>query len=149
MTRCTGHCCKAFCLPFSPQALRARLDEDRAGEKARGEVDGSSGLWDEEQIYAMIVYLGEFTPLEAMTKFCTRVPDGNEEPSGHYYTCNNLAADGNCSIYEARPHMCRDYPYGEPCRYQKCTAEHRGEHFEQSKKRRLSLFIGDKVPSDG
>jgi Fe-S-cluster containining protein len=38
----------------------------------------------------------------------------------HHYTCKNF--DGlNCRIYEQRPKMCSGYPYGNACRYSKCT----------------------------
>jgi Fe-S-cluster containining protein len=31
------------------------------------------------------------------------------------YTCKHLGADGLCGIYDRRPKMCREYPYGGAC----------------------------------
>jgi Fe-S-cluster containining protein len=44
-------------------------------------------------------------------------PRGEEFGGGllHYYTCKNLSPAGDCVVYESRPTMCRDYPYGNPC----------------------------------
>lgn len=31
------------------------------------------------------------------------------------YTCRHLLTSGDCGIYETRPVMCRDFPYGRAC----------------------------------
>ena len=98
--RCTGHCCRAFPLPFGPEELAA---------KAWGYQDG-------EQIAAMAIYLGQL--------------EGPPEPHcslgpAHYYTCKNLQDNGDCGIYDDRPQMCRGYPYGGQCGYTACTSQDR------------------------
>ncbi len=38
------------------------------------------------------------------------------------FTCRHLVRDsGDCSVYDTRPRMCRDYPYGGTCQYPGCT----------------------------
>ena len=63
---------------------------------------------------------------------------GNRGPWPHFvwhYTCKNFdPVTKNCTAYETRPEMCRDYPYGNPphskgykpraegqCNYRDCT----------------------------
>jgi len=37
-------------------------------------------------------------------------------------TCTCRHFDGkNCTVYDQRPQMCRDYPYGKPCTIEGCT----------------------------
>ena len=39
------------------------------------------------------------------------------------FTCRwHDPESGDCTIYSARPGMCRDYPYGQPCLAPGCTA---------------------------
>lgn len=101
-SRCTGHCCRCFVLPCGPAELEA--------EKAR--------VKDGEQIAAMVIYLGQHE-----VGWSPEAPILDPAPEGHhYYTCKNFdVTTNNCRAYETRPAMCRDYPYGNPCRYQGCT----------------------------
>jgi len=92
-SRCTGHCCRDFSLPFSPGELRRRVIFE--------------GLLDGEQIADMVIYLG--------WRACVFKKDG------HRYTCRHLINGRDCGIYETRPVMCRDYPYGGRCKYEGCT----------------------------
>lgn len=103
--RCTGECCKAFTLPFTHVMFASYLNEtpmDRVGHGV-GFVDG-------ELILAMAVPLPDLGP--------------------DRYTCRLF--DGvNCTVYEMRPAMCRDYPYNEKCEHgEKCQWEEarKGEH---------------------
>lgn len=46
--------------------------------------------------------------------------EGHELNVNHSYTCKYF--DGhNCTAYEERPAMCRDYPYGKQCTFEGCT----------------------------
>lgn len=85
-TRCTGHCCKRFTLPYDPDEL----------------VDKKAIIRDGEQISGMAVHL-----------------ESNDQ--GHFYTCLNLQPGGDCGVYEARPRMCRNFPYGKACPFPDCT----------------------------
>jgi Fe-S-cluster containining protein len=64
---------------------------------------------DLEQIAGMVEYL------DSKRSACA----GN--PMYHYYRCKNLQPNGDCGIYDTRPDMCRDYPYGRPCKIEGCT----------------------------
>jgi Fe-S-cluster containining protein len=42
----------------------------------------------------------------------------------HHWTCRHHDVDtGNCRVYDQRPAMCRDYPYGRSCPQPECTAD--------------------------
>lgn len=48
------------------------------------------------------------------------------DPTGprlaHFYTCRHLdAATGDCTDYDNRPRLCREYPYGVDCEKRDCT----------------------------
>ena len=103
--RCTGHCCRSFHLPYSPTELRRYIIE---GEQ---HLNGRKHVYDGLQILDMVMYLG-WKPAD----------EDGPPPQGHIYTCKNLNVETNdCTAYETRPGMCRDYPYNKPCRYQGCT----------------------------
>jgi Fe-S-cluster containining protein len=97
--RCTGHCCKRFTLPYSPEELVAYKDR----------------LLESDVVVPMVTFL-EVSTLHA---------DGIDYPDAPrwWYTCKNLLPDGNCGIYETRPRMCWDYPYESTCQYVDCTWE--------------------------
>lgn len=99
LARCTGHCCKSFPLPVTMAVLRADVEAVAAGDiTARHFQDGA-------QVLDMLIPLGE--------------PTGDVQKDR--YTCRHHGADGNCGIYETRPRMCSEYPYGQPCRIEGCT----------------------------
>lgn len=107
--RCTGRCCRDFFLPFTPESLRAaaaRAQEERLAELplAPGVTDLPSSPQSHraelEQIAAMVV------PFR---------PAGPDSSRGYRYSCVNLDEDGDCAIYDRRPDMCRNYPYGHRC----------------------------------
>lgn len=91
ISRCSGHCCRSFWFPYSP------------GEFRRKVLAGSPIMEDGEQILDMLVYL----------RWTTKM--------GFQYTCRHLVDGSHCAIYDDRPRMCREYPYGEPCKYPGCT----------------------------
>lgn len=90
MSRCSGHCCSAFRLPFAPDELR---------ERAAGIADGAF-------IADMVIPLGP--PADDL--------------GGYRYSCRHLVG-GDCAVYDARPRMCRDYPYGRRCVERGCTLD--------------------------
>ncbi len=96
--RCTGQCCRAFFLPYSPEALDALAARQPDEETL--------------QVHGMVVHLGLFDVN----------PAGGLNPVPcHYYTCKHFdEPSGNCGIYETRPKMCRDFPYGKPCPFPDC-----------------------------
>lgn len=113
--RCTGDCCRAFVLSATyGDALRA-YDAWRAG--AQSYVGHGGGQrWipvDIHLLATMIRPLGEFT---------THPITGREydRPTTLYF-CVHLDGDGDCGIYDRRPEMCRNYPYGRRCEYPDCA----------------------------
>lgn len=105
-TRCSGHCCKRFPLPFGPVELWTEYLEVRASDKVVRHDPVEI-----VKVAEMVVYLG-----------ATYAPPGaifhNGTTIKHYYTCRyHDAATGDCKNYENRPNMCSDYPYGQPCEH--------------------------------
>jgi Fe-S-cluster containining protein len=113
MSRCTGHCCKRFTLPLTPEALQILAE----GYK----IDPHYGKYPKEEILKvadMVIYL-DTSNLD---------PDGTPHPDGReaaYYTCKHYdQVSGNCQDYENRPMMCKQYPdygRGAACKYKSCT----------------------------
>lgn len=45
-------------------------------------------------------------------------PTGEQSSKGHHYTCKHWDQTTRlCTIYENRPFMCSDYPYGQACEH--------------------------------
>ena len=113
-TRCSGACCRCFSLPHSPAELWDNYD--RWANGVEEPPPGQTGILIDIHILApMVMYVG------------TRPPDwagfSHADP-GYYYTCKHFsAATGDCTIYERRPQVCRDFPYGRPCEFKGCTWE--------------------------
>lgn len=102
--RCTGHCCKRFFIGYTPEQFTKVL------------------VWPEEDDATMHEML---VPLEIV-----HVAD---KAVGAWYTCKFFKqhedGTGDCTIYERRPKMCRDYPgysQGNSCSFKGCTLEPRG-----------------------
>lgn len=91
--RCTGHCCR--CFPVS-----STLDHLRSIAANPGNASAAEAA----QIADMLIPLGQRE-------------DGRE-----MYTCRHHDAEtGDCRIYDDRPRMCRDYPYGKSFEHSECT----------------------------
>jgi Fe-S-cluster containining protein len=102
--RCTGHCCERFYLPWSPADLE-RNAKDHPDDKQLQQVAG------------MVIFIEE--ELKHHT-----YPTGDKVVTDrkNWYTCKNFNKETRgCNIYETRPKMCSDYPYGHPCQYKDCA----------------------------
>lgn len=95
--RCTGHCCRRFFLPFSPDELKA------AYFRKMGAATDGLLLEDIDLVWPMVRFIEQDTN------------------GGHFYSCRHLQPNGDCGIYSVRPAMCRDYPYGASRNFQDCT----------------------------
>jgi Fe-S-cluster containining protein len=111
--RCSGDCCKRFYLPFSPDQLKTMAE---TGDHPHNKEE--------------IVFVADMViPIEAAKDAKEGVDGGPPPQTGHYYTCRHHdAATGNCTTYETRPRVCRDFPfygagYRNRCRYKTCTWE--------------------------
>lgn len=105
--RCTGHCCQAFTLPYSPAELRVMLTDQAGVERCE----------DHDTVARMVI------PIQQPDYGETKGPSGR---ALYWYTCRHLQNNGDCAIYLERPRMCRDYPYGERCPVPGCTFSGRG-----------------------
>lgn len=81
---------------------------------------GHYGKMEIRQIADMVVYLG-WLPEQPDLIPVAAIGRGPGKMS-NFYTCRNLKPNGDCGIYDTRPRMCRDYPYGSPCRYTDCAS---------------------------
>ncbi len=98
--RCTGHCCKRFALEFS----YTEIQEDYT-------------LWRKDRSQSKIPQVEIIAPMLIPLR-------ANPKHSEYLYTCKNLDKDGNCTIYEKRPQMCRDFPMKDVgCHFWKCTSD--------------------------
>lgn len=111
MSRCIGHCCDSFWLPLSPmeigyQQKRAFLGKSRWNQS------------DMLKIADMVIF------------------QRPHEVKGFRYTCKFWdKASGNCTNYENRPTMCKDYPYGTACKYKGCTMVENKEEMEMKEEK--------------
>ncbi len=126
-SRCTGHCCRAFCLNarstpngLSPAEIAENyrawsscelVDDDARDGNGYGTIDE---IW---LIAPMVRYLGFFEAGQSHPADPTRKLNG----AGHFFACVHLQPDGDCGIYATRPTMCRNYPGDEPCAFIGCT----------------------------
>lgn len=97
---CGGECCAVFWLP-----------------KDALQPDGMKGVRDGEFIADMIVPLNRRQALRRWRKFVSTtapLPKGRSDRTT--YTCRHWDEKTRlCGVYEDRPGMCRDYPYGAAC----------------------------------
>ncbi len=115
--RCTGHCCRRFFLGVSLDELRAELERVDRGESSRYNPT------ELRIVVPMLVLLEENVDPDEVDNFVKHDPPRERAVSrGYWYTCRHLnVMTGDCTNYEGRPNMCRDYPYGGACNYAECT----------------------------
>jgi Fe-S-cluster containining protein len=103
--RCTGHCCRKFPLSFPPCQIA-----DNYGAWMRGEPKDHFGidiLTDIHLVAPAVRFTGE-----------SYTGDNGDR---WLYSCIHLTDNRDCGIYDMRPAMCRDYPYGRKCQQEGCT----------------------------
>jgi Fe-S-cluster containining protein len=125
--RCTGHCCRHFTLAMSPDELWEAyrrwlyggadalfMKPQPQSEYLKAPISYGRVFRDIHLVAPMVRYLGYMEPPIKLV---------NPENAGkaHYYTCKHLAENGDCTIYEHRPDMCRAYPNGHECEFAECT----------------------------
>jgi Fe-S-cluster containining protein len=122
--KCGGQCCKRFYLPHAPDVFRSDYlrwltNQNNTVLIKNDHCDNIEAFKyalrfnDIHIIYPMLIYLGSFDFDPA---------DGRKlNEKVHHYTCaHHDGKTGLCRIYDTRPAMCRDYPYGVACRYPGC-----------------------------
>lgn len=116
---CDGRCCAVFTFSSSIDDLRQSVDGtlERGGKPIK--------IRDDEVLLDMFVPLTPEESAERRERFgivythaaegVQRQHDGSAPPEQHY-TCRHWDEDTRlCTIYEDRPNMCRDFPYGNVC----------------------------------
>lgn len=113
--RCSGHCCRGF-------GIGGITIQDLEDDLAR--TDGHR--WDPEQSRKLVAML---VPLPS-------------ENGQSLFTCRKLhTITGDCTDYENRPKLCRDYPYDHACTFKGCTSdEARSRGVEVLKSKRLQVI---------
>lgn len=136
-TRCTGHCCRDFTLPYSPQELLDGYKRWQSSGSSREQIAMGAQSQPEMRypmdihlVAPMVIPLGRYydkpevfvLPLEEAQQARFTHDDG----APYHYTCKHFdPATDNCTIYEIRPQVCRDYPYERSCNYAACTWKER------------------------
>lgn len=133
MTRCGGHCCKIVQLPVPVEWIRAMVPLDGDPTKVLVGVQGEGA--------PRVNLVLDRTDAETIGDMLTSVDACEEEPAWwrdgmvwegarwfYSHRCRHWVPEsGLCAIYERRPTMCREYPYGEPCGQRRC-----GQPLEQA-----------------
>lgn len=128
MNRCTGHCCRSFCLPdFAAEYLKtACFLESHGLIPGWGSAVNPDYDYQEEllTIADMVIPLGRKTMAEACeivgSAKAKHIEIGDDE-STMRYTCRHLSPTGDCTIYDRRPDMCKRYPSMGKCEWAACT----------------------------
>lgn len=102
MSRCTGHCCWDFTVGISLYEIAQMAKQYSAVE------------WSNPEIPQQPIKL-----LEMLLPLYERVTEEGEVI--YHYGCIHLQPNGDCGNYTERPNMCKDYPYGQECRFKGCT----------------------------
>lgn len=104
--RCTGNCCNEFVMTIgdSVEAIRTRL---------------LTNVYDGHFIADMLIPI---RPLVAGSKLpngdVLKAEDVGTRCIGWVFTCKHFDREKRaCTVYESRPNMCREYPYGKPCEH--------------------------------
>lgn len=114
--RCTGECCKAFVLnnytkeelQYSYDQLKLPLEMRWVDPPGRIVIPVEIKIW-----WPWMIYLGNYDK-HPIT--------GKEYPEGYdFFTCSQLLPNGDCAVYEQRPHFCRGYGVTIDCEHDCCT----------------------------
>lgn len=118
--RCTGHCCKVFSLPASPAELKQRARWSRR-HRLTGKLPGPAS--DRAPAPLLVEDIEQIATMAQPIGYSRNDPITGVEwlKAVHWYTCRNLDAAGNCTVYDTRPRMCREYPYGRQCQHKACA----------------------------
>jgi Fe-S-cluster containining protein len=140
--RCTGHCCRDFSLPLSPDELQTAYLRWYASQGGKTQITKEGRkpgplYTDIHLIAPMVEYLGYTEKMPKVVNPPDDVLRGKPE-RGHRYRCKHLdQKTRNCTIYDIRPTMCQDYPGKHSCNYAGCTWKSRKQKRETRKEREV------------
>lgn len=114
--RCTGDCCRSFYLPYTSDDLRRAFAAWLASKPV---FEDASGV--ERSLPAEVWLLAPMA--RSLGVYAVNPTSGAKLDQPHeLFTCAHFNPEnGHCGIYEMRPTMCREYPYGKQCEYDGCT----------------------------
>lgn len=148
MSRCIGHCCRLFYAPTTPEKI-TRCQE-AAVKREQGEpfpVDLTLPR-DHETILDMLIPVRPVVEGETPPGQKTYKIDRWGSKEGWLFRCKHFDEESHdCRIYDRRPKMCRDYPYGEPCDFEGCT--YTPEKDDEEETGRLAQETGPKTNREG
>jgi Fe-S-cluster containining protein len=129
--RCTGKCCKAFPLGYYTKEQIQFLYENTIkpvlplppfpeGLNHFSRIEGIEEWW------PWMIFIGRFSyhPTTGVES-----QDGKEHD---YFTCSKLLPNGDCSVYEDRPHFCRSYGVEIRCEHPDCEWKSGREAFDEA-----------------
>ena len=109
--KCNAFCCRNICLPYSYETLTEW--HKNALQRQSENQGGKISLSDRSilELYPLLIFL-RIEPMENVPK------------NVYVYTCKELDTEMNrCKIYDKRPMMCKNFPYGKQASklYPNCT----------------------------
>ena len=127
--RCTGQCCKAFFLGgYTQEEIQHAYDVDGVPWEDRPIIPKGIRVVKPRGIkrwWPWMIHLGKFKhhPVTGKENNC------GKELS--FFTCSKLQSNGDCGVYEDRPHFCRSYGITVECEHDNCNWSGRKELREQ------------------
>lgn len=125
--RCTGHCCEMFFLPFTPRQLK-KLKKLKRKKRMHPYLKGNHVINSRHNYEDMDTIMNMVIPISPSREKLNSHIGESASKNGNWYTCKNFDKETrNCKIYNTRPRMCRDFPYGilseidkTKCYYKSC-----------------------------
>jgi Fe-S-cluster containining protein len=142
---CGGACCRAFTLPVDYDTLRRSYEWWlRDGNNINSNVLEKAGVTIPFNYYRPIADIHLIFPMVIPLGKHDKTPQGSPVNTPvDWFTCKHFDKGMSlCTIYDHRPQMCRDYPYGSWCTYPGCQHD-RAETDEVRKLREDDKVKGD------
>jgi Fe-S-cluster containining protein len=108
MSECAGYCCAVFTFTSTPAQIRERIAEKKCSRDDPMLADMLIPLsFEDAQARAAEFHLPSSPAIAEVARWTEDTP---------LYTCKHWDETTRlCTIYESRPMMCRDFPYGREC----------------------------------
>lgn len=161
ISRCTGHCCTDFLLPYSPIQIafwKKWIAKGKRTTNVRGKWNNITKHCKDannlKQVFDMVRFIRtDFTPPDkearGLKKNKYKAPLNVLSARFYHYSCKNFDKETKkCTIYEDRPNMCRTHAAYGGCSYRDCTLRMKpqlvdGNDFDFYKKNRSVEKIKD------
>ena len=118
--RCTGKCCQAFVLGgYTKEQIQYFYDNDEIEKEDRPplpeglnyfrRIDGIKEWW------PWMKYIGSFEE-HPITK-----EKNASDKKLEFFNCTKLQPNGDCGVYDKRPHFCQSYGVDIDCEHKDCN----------------------------